>query len=143
MVSPAKQIWKDFSSGKGGNVVSLMEHEHFTFPEAIKFLAKKYNIEVEEIKQTNEQRSSISSKAFILLQILGTIFLFKNAFRKSRGENIGLAYFQEEDLLQNRLTDSIWDIHLTSGMFRPRQNTLDIKEFLVSSGLTIQRRKTI
>ena len=42
MVSPAKQIWKDFSSGKGGNVVSfLMEHEHYTFPEAIKFLAKK------------------------------------------------------------------------------------------------------
>ena len=46
MVSPAKQIWKDFSSGKGGNVVAfLMEHEHFTYPEAIKYLAKKYNIE--------------------------------------------------------------------------------------------------
>ena len=52
MVSPAKQIWKDFSSGKGGSVVSFMEHEHFTFPEAIKYLAKKYNIEVE--KPTNQ-----------------------------------------------------------------------------------------
>ena len=61
MVSPAKQIWKDFSSGKGGNVVSfLMEHEHFTFPEAIKFLAKKYNIEVEETQQTNEQKEAAS-----------------------------------------------------------------------------------
>ena len=60
MVSPAKQIWKDFSSGKGGNVVSfLMEHEHFTFPEAIKFLAKKYNIEVEETQQTNEQKEAV------------------------------------------------------------------------------------
>ena len=49
MVSPVKQIWKDFSSGKGGNVVAfLMEHEHFTYPEAIKYLAKKYNIEIEE-----------------------------------------------------------------------------------------------
>ena len=55
MVSPAKGIWKDFSSGKGGNSVAfLMEHEHFTYPEAIKHLAKKYNIEVEETVQTNE-----------------------------------------------------------------------------------------
>ena len=46
MVSPVKQIWKDFSTGKGGNAVSfLMEHEHYSYPEAIKFLAKKYNIE--------------------------------------------------------------------------------------------------
>ena len=44
MVSPVKQIWKDFSSGKGGNVVAfLMEHEHYTYPEAIKYLAKKRN----------------------------------------------------------------------------------------------------
>ena len=42
MVSPTKQIWKDFSSGKGGNVIAfLMEHEHFTYPEAIRYLAKK------------------------------------------------------------------------------------------------------
>ena len=50
MVSPAKGIWKDFSSGKGGNAVklSLMEHSQFTYPEAIRYLAKKYNIEIEE-----------------------------------------------------------------------------------------------
>ena len=54
VVSPVKQIWKDFSSGKGGNAISfLMEHEHFTYPEAIKYLAKKYNIDIEET-QTNE-----------------------------------------------------------------------------------------
>src|SRR5690625_3439718 len=48
MVSPAKQIWKDFSSGKGGNAVSfLMEHERFTYLEAIRYLAKIYGIEVE------------------------------------------------------------------------------------------------
>jgi len=49
MVSPSKQIFKDFSSGKGGNVVSfLMEHEQMSFPEALKYLAKRYGIEVEE-----------------------------------------------------------------------------------------------
>jgi DNA primase len=52
MVSPVKQIWKDFSSGKGGNAVTfLMEHEHFTYPEAIKYLAVKYNIEIKLMKR--------------------------------------------------------------------------------------------
>ena len=50
MVLPVKGIWKDFSTGKGGNAVSfLMEHEHYSYPEAIRYLAKKYNIEIDEI----------------------------------------------------------------------------------------------
>lgn len=57
MVSPVKQIGKDFSRGKGVNVVAfLIEHEHFTYPEAINYLAKKYNIEVKETEQSNEQK---------------------------------------------------------------------------------------
>ena len=48
VVSPSKEIWKDFSSGKGGNLVSfLMEHEQFSYPEALTYLAKKYNITIE------------------------------------------------------------------------------------------------
>ena len=59
MVSPVKQIWKDFSTGKGGTVVSfLMEHEHFTYPEAIKYLAKKYNIEIEETVQSDAEKEA-------------------------------------------------------------------------------------
>ena len=59
MVSPVKQIWKDFSTGKGGTSVSfLMEHEHFTYPEAIKYLARKYNIEVEETVQSDSEKES-------------------------------------------------------------------------------------
>ena len=63
MVSPVKQIWKDFSSGKGGNVVAfLMEHEHFSYPEAIRYLAKKYNIEIEETEQNDEQKAAASTR---------------------------------------------------------------------------------
>ena len=59
MVSPVKQIWKDFSTGKGGTSVSfLMEHEHFTYPEAIKYLARKYNIEVEETVQSDSDKEA-------------------------------------------------------------------------------------
>ncbi|HBS12091.1 MAG TPA: DNA primase, partial [Flavobacteriaceae bacterium] len=63
MVSPVKQIWKDFSSGKGGNAISfLMEHEHYTYPEAIRYLAKKYNIEIEETEQSDEQKIQASER---------------------------------------------------------------------------------
>ena len=68
MVSPVKQIWKDFSSGKGGNVVAfLMEHEHFTYPEAIKYLAKKYSIEIEETEQTEQQKQETDLKESLFL----------------------------------------------------------------------------
>ena len=97
MVSPAKQIWKDFSSGKGGNVVSfLMEHEHFTFPEAIKFLAKKYNIEVEETQQTNEQKEAASLReSMYAVTDYAQSFFSKMLNESQEGKNIGLAYFQE------------------------------------------------
>ena len=68
MVSPVKQIWKDFSSGKGGNVVAfLMEHEHFNYPEAIKYLAKKYGIEIEETEQTDEQKKQADERESMFL----------------------------------------------------------------------------
>tara|TARA_Y200000002_G_scaffold105966_1_gene86485 strand:+ start:3541 stop:5472 length:1932 start_codon:yes stop_codon:yes gene_type:complete len=55
VISPSKQIWKDFSSGKGGNVIAfLMEHEQFNYPESIKYLANKYNIEIIETEETAE-----------------------------------------------------------------------------------------
>src|SRR5699024_1098563 len=68
MVSPVKQIWKDFSSGKGGNVVSfLMEHEHFNYPEAIRYLAKKYGIEIEETERTDEEKQAASERESMYL----------------------------------------------------------------------------
>ena len=60
MVSPAKGIFKDFSSGKGGNVVSfLMEHESLTYPQALKWLGKFYNIEIPEKELTDEEKAKL------------------------------------------------------------------------------------
>ena len=62
-VVPAKGIYKDFSSGKGGNVVDfLMEHEKLSYPEALKWLAAKYNIEIEEDTPTEEQLQERSER---------------------------------------------------------------------------------
>ena len=143
MVSPAKQIWKDFSSGKGGNVVSfLMEHEHFTFPEAIKFLAKKYNIEVEETQQTNEQKEAASLReSMYAVTDFAQSFFSKMLTESQEGKNIGLAYFQERGFTAESIdrfhlgySPDQWDAFTKAALDAGFQ-----EEFLVSSGLTIQK----
>ncbi|TDN84346.1 DNA primase [Salegentibacter sp. 24] len=97
MVSPVKQIWKDFSSGKGGNVVAfLMEHEHFTYPEAIKYLAKKYGIEIEETQQSDEQKLQADEReSMYLVSEFASKHFQKNLHKTEPGKAIGLSYFKE------------------------------------------------
>ena len=97
MVSPVKQIWKDFSSGKGGNVVTfLMEHEHFTYPEAIKFLARKYNIEIEETVQTDEDAAIANEKeSMYLVSEFAQKYFHNTLLNTEEGKAIGLSYFKE------------------------------------------------
>lgn len=97
MVSPVKQIWKDFSSGKGGNAISfIMEHEHFTYPEALRYLAKKYNIEVEETQQTNEQLEQANEKESMYLVSEFANQYFQNILlNHDEGKAIGYTYFKE------------------------------------------------
>ncbi len=105
MVSPVKQIWKDFSSGKGGNVVAfLMEHEHFTYPEAIKFLAKKYQIEVEETQQTNEQKEQANERESLYLVSEFAQGYFANVLWSTEpGKAIGLSYFKERGFTEETI----------------------------------------
>lgn len=97
MVSPVKQIWKDFSSGKGGNVVAfLMEHEHFTYPEAIKYLAKKYGIEIEETEQTDEQKERASEReSLYLVSEFAKDYFHETLLESEQGKAIGKTYFKE------------------------------------------------
>ncbi|NOY47525.1 MAG: DNA primase [Chlorobi bacterium] len=105
MVSPVKQIWKDFSSGKGGTVVSfLMEHEHFTYPEAIKYLAKKYNIEIEETEQTDEQKEEAGERESMFLVSEFANTYFQNVLHKTnQGKAIGLSYFKERGFTEETI----------------------------------------
>ncbi len=97
MVSPVKQIWKDFSSGKGGNAISfLMEHEKYTYPEAIRFLAKKYNIEIEETEQTDEQKEQASEReSLFLVSEFARDYYHDILLNSEKGKAIGLTYFKE------------------------------------------------
>jgi DNA primase len=97
MVSPVKQIWKDFSTGKGGTSVSfLMEHEHFTYPEAIKYLARKYNIEVEETVQSDSDKEAAGERESMYLVSEFARTYYQNTLLKTdAGKAIGLSYFKE------------------------------------------------
>ncbi len=97
MVSPVKQIWKDFSSGKGGNVVAfLMEHEHFSYPEALRYLAKKYNIEIEETEQTDaeKEKANVRESLYLVNQFAQEQFA-RDLTASEEGKAIGLSYFKE------------------------------------------------
>jgi len=106
MVSPVKQIWKDFSSGKGGTVVSfLMEHEHFTYPEAIKYLAKKYNIEVEETEQSNEEKEKANEReSLYLINEFANTYFQETMLSSDQGQAIGLSYFKERGFVKETIS---------------------------------------
>ena len=105
MVSPAKQIWKDFSSGKGGNVVAfLMEHEGFSYPEALKYLGKKYNIEIEEFTKTPEEQMKFDLKEsiFIVLSFSNEYFI-NNLIRTDKGKSIGISYLNSRGFTEESI----------------------------------------
>jgi DNA primase len=102
VVSPSKQIWKDFSSGKGGTAISfLMEIEQFTYPEALRHAAKKYGIEVEEdIKEYSEEEKQSQTDRELLYKIheVANNFYQEQMLETEEGQTIGLAYFKEREL---------------------------------------------
>jgi len=98
MVSPAKQIFKDFSSGKGGNVVTfLMELEQMSYPEALRWIAKKYNMEIpEERPQTPEEIAAGNLKEGVyLISDVAAKWYAEQLHETDQGKAIGLSYFKE------------------------------------------------
>jgi DNA primase len=140
-VSPVKQIWKDFSTGKGGNSVSfLMEHEHYSYPEALKWLAKKYNIEIEETEQTDEQKEQTNEReSMFLVSNFAKDYFHDLMLNTNQGKAIGLSYFKERGFTEETIKkfdlgycldqwDNFTNAALTKGY--------DLK-YLASTGLTI------
>ncbi|OIQ21549.1 DNA primase [Lacinutrix sp. MedPE-SW] len=143
MVSPVKQIWKDFSSGKGGNVVAfLMEHEHFTYPEAIKYLAKKYNIEIEETEQSNEQKEAQNKRESLYLVSEFANNYFQDILHKTnQGKAIGLSYFKERGFTEETIktfnlgySPDEWSAFTDHAIKKGYK-----LEFLAETGLTIDK----
>ena len=105
MVSPAKQIWKDFSSGKGGSVVSfLMEHESYSYPEAIKFLANKYGIEIEETEQTDEEKEANQQReSLFIINDFARDHFVEYLHQTDEGKSIGLSYLRQRNFTDHTI----------------------------------------
>ena len=143
MVSPVKQIWKDFSTGKGGNAVSfLMEHEHYSYPEAIKFLAKKYNIEIEETVRSDQEKEQMNEReSMFLVSNFAKEYFHDILLNSTQGKAIGLSYFKERGFSDDSIKKfdlgyclDTWD-SLTNEALK---KGYDIK-YLASTGVTIVR----
>jgi len=143
MVSPVKQIWKDFSSGKGGNVVAfLMEHEHFTYPEAIRYLAQKYNIEIEETLKTDEEKAALDHReSMFLVSEYAQKYFHDILLNSEEGKAIGLSYFKERGFTRETIdmfglgySPESWDAFSKEALGKGYK-----LQFLESTGFTIVR----
>ncbi|WP_428741061.1 DNA primase [Tenacibaculum sp.] len=141
MVSPVKQIWKDFSTGKGGNAISfLMEHEHYTYPEAIRWLAEKYNIEIEETEQSDEQKEQMNEReSMFLVSKFAKDYFHDVLMNTQNGRAIGLSYFKERGFREDTIEKfdlgyckDEWDNFTNAALAKG----FDLK-YLKSTGLTI------
>lgn len=141
MVSPAKGIWKDFSSGKGGNAIAfIMEHSQFTYPEAIRYLAKKYNIEVEETELSDEDKVVANERESLFLVSEFASKYFQDILLNSEeGKAIALSYFKERGFTNDTIkkfslgySPSTWDALTKEALGKGYK-----LEFLEKTGLTI------
>ena len=143
MVSPAKGIWKDFSTGKGGNSVKfLMEHSQFTYPEAIRYLARKYNIEIEETEQTDAEKAITDVReSMYLVSEFAKEYFHNTLLHSEEGKAIGLSYFKERGFTNETIkkfslgySPETWDALTKEALGKGYK-----LEFLESTGLTIAR----
>ena len=104
-VSPSKGIYKCFGCGKAGNSVNfLMEHEHYTYPEALRYLADKYQIEIEEEQQTPEQVKALSEQESLFhVTSFAQKYFSNNLFNTEEGKAIGLSYFKEREFKEDTI----------------------------------------
>lgn len=142
-VSPSKGIFKDFSSGKGGNAISfLMEHEKLSYPEALKYLAKKYSIEItdkepspEEIRQKNEHES---------LQVINSFaqkYFTEILHNHTEGKSVGISYFRERGFQDHiiRKFQLGYSLNHRDAFTREAIKNGYKVEYLIVTGLTIQK----
>lgn len=143
MVSPVKQIWKDFSTGKGGSAVTfLMEHEHFTYPEAIRYLAKKYNIEIEETEVSQDEKIEANEReSMYLVSEFAKNYFQETLLQSEEGKAIGLTYFKERGFTSETIakfglgySPETWDAFTKEALSKGYQ-----LDYLEKVGLTIVR----
>ena len=146
-VSPSKGIYKCFGCGKAGNSVNfVMEHEHMTYVEALKFLGRKYGIEVEDREESEaEIQQRLKSESLQVVSEFARDFFVNSLWNSQRGRSVALSYFKERGLSEETIKKFQlgWapegrEASMSSAALRAGYK----KEFIVSSGLGIEREQT-
>ncbi|MBN1117080.1 MAG: DNA primase [Bacteroidales bacterium] len=142
-VSPGKGIFKDFSSGLGGNAVKfLMELEKLSYPEALRYLAKKYNIEIhekeitpEEIQEKNERESLLEVSNFAQKKFSEWLW------NRDEGKAIGLSYFKERGFREQTIKNFQlgYSLEARDGFTQVATEKGYKLEYLIKTGLTIEK----
>ncbi|MCC8411126.1 DNA primase [Mucilaginibacter sp. UR6-1] len=142
-VSPAKGIFKDFSSSKGGSAITfLMEMEKFTYPEALKWLAKKYGIEVEETVESAENREEENHReSLMIVSGFAAKFFQDSMWQTDEGQSIGLSYFKERGFTPETIrkfelgySPDQWEAFTSQAIKEGYQ-----PQFLEETGLSVKR----
>jgi len=142
-VSPTKGIYKCFGCGKAGNSVNfLIEHEHFSYPEALKYLARKYHIEVEEEFQTTEQLQELGEKESLFnLNQFAQQYFSGMLYETEEGKAVGMSYLRErgirEDLIRKFQLGFSPDKRDSFSKYALEQGYK--KEFLLKTGLSLEK----
>ncbi len=142
-VSPAKGIFKCFGCGKGGNSVNfIMEHENLTYPEALKWLAKKYNIEIVEEEETEEQKQIKDEReSMMIVSGFAQKYFTRYLWEENEGRTIGLSYFRERSFRDDILKK--FEVGFAPDGKTPFTEAAQKQgykiDFLEKSGLTIKR----
>lgn len=146
-VSPAKGIYKCFGCGKAGNAVGfIMEHEHSTYPDALRYLARKYNIEIQEEEQTPEQIQELNEKESLFnLNLFAQQFFTTTLHETDQGKSVGLSYFRErgirDDIIrkfQLGFSPDPWDAFSKHAIGQGYK-----KEYLLKTGLSLEKENRL
>ncbi len=142
-VSPARGIYKCFSCGKAGNAANfIMEHEQMTYPEALKWLAKKYHIEVKERELTDEEKQAENERESILIVNEWAAGYFNEVLRNDRdGQAVGMAYFRSRGFRDDIISKFRLGFALTKrdALVSAARKHGYKDDFLVKSGLAVRR----
>ena len=144
VVSPSKGFYKCFGCGKGGNAVTfVMEHENITYPEALKIVAKKYNIEVREKEMTEEDvRRNNNRESMFTLNSWAAEYYAQSLHQSSRGMSVGMTYFRQKRGFSDATIKKFGLGMCPSEWGKMTQDALTAgyqEEFLLSTGLSLKR----
>lgn len=138
-VSPIKGIYKCFGCGKGGNSINfLMEYDHCTYPEALKYLAKKYNIFIEEVKPTLEQKEFANKKESLFLINKFAHDFFQYSLNKDEGGLVALNYLKKRGFKKDVIEkfELGYSPKLKNSFTKHALESSYQKEYLKDAGLT-------